>query len=143
LSFRAAPLLRYRLTDSVTTGPSECPCGHPGPTLARIEGRTIDYFELPGGRAVHPYRILGPLLSAAPWIRQYQLVQTAPDRIVLRHVPRSGADPASGGDLAKLVADELGPGVRFEVEEVSRIDAGRGLKSRPIVSLGEHRLART
>lgn len=142
LDFRTAPFLRYRLSDSVTAGPDGCLCGRPGPTLARIEGRTLDYFDLPDGRAVHPYRLLGPLLQAAPWIRQYQLVQSAPDRIVLRHVARAGADPDAAHDLARVVAAELGPGVRFEVEAVSRIPTAAGGKPRPIVTLARDRLAR-
>lgn len=133
LGFSTAPFIRYRLTDSVTPGPYGCPCGHPVATLARIEGRTIDYFELPDGRAIHPYRILAPLLGAAPWIRQYQLVQEAPDRIVLRHVPLEGGGPLSGQELREAVAGMLGPDVRFEVEAVPRIGAAEGGKPRPIV----------
>ena len=131
----AAPLIRYRLTDVVTRGPDACACGRAGPTLTHIEGRSIDYFEMPDGRRLHPYRILSPTLAAAPWIRQYQLVQESRERIVLRYVADgTPGDEASRG-LWMAVAPLLGPGVDFRVESVSRIAPGDGGKARPILSL--------
>lgn len=134
LDFLAAPFIRYRLTDTVTPGPDDCPCGRAGPTLTCIEGRTIDYFELPDGRSIHPYRILGPLLGAAPWIRRYQLVQKSREWIVLRYVARDDATPMAKRNLERFVARELGPEVRFEVEAVAGIEPDEGGKSRPIIS---------
>ncbi len=133
----AAPLIRYRLTDVVTRGPDACPCGRAGPTLTHIEGRSIDYFEMADGRRIHPYRILGPTLAAAPWIRQYQLVQETRERIVLRCVPHGPVDDEAGRGLSKAVAPLLGPGVDFRVESVARIPPGAGGKVRAILSLVE------
>jgi phenylacetate-CoA ligase len=135
----AAPLIRYRLTDVVTRGPDACPCGWAGPTLTHIEGRSIDYFEMPDGRRIHPYRILGPTLAAAPWIRQYQLVQESPERIVLRFVPREPMDDEASRGISMAVAPLLGAGVGFHVEAVARIPPGKGGKTRPILSLMETR----
>lgn len=135
LDFFAAPLVRYRLTDVVTRGPDTCPCGRGGPTLTHIDGRSIDYFEMPDGRRVHPYRILSPTLAAAPWIRQYQLVQESRERIVLRCVPSEPVDDEARLGLSRAVAPLLGPGVGFRVEAVSRIPPGAGGKTRAILSL--------
>jgi phenylacetate-CoA ligase len=135
----AAPLIRYRLTDVVTRGPDACPCGRIGPTLTHIEGRSIDYFEMPDGRRIHPYRILGRTLAAAPWIRQYQLVQESPERIVLRFVPREPVDDEARRGISLAVAPLLGPGVGFHVEAVGRIPPGTGGKTRAILSLMEPR----
>ena len=137
LEFRAAPFIRYRLSDAVTPGPSACPCGAAFPTLARIDGRTIDYLELPDGRSIHPYRILGPTIRAAPWVRQYQLLQEAPDRIVLRLAPRIDLAEEERRRLVDAMVPVLGTGVRFQIDVVSRIARGAGGKSRPIVSLVE------
>jgi phenylacetate-CoA ligase len=137
LDFHIAPFIRYRLSDAVTRGPDPCPCGFPLPTLSHIEGRTIDYLELPDGRSIHPYRILGPTLPAAPWVRQYQLVQEAPDRIVLRLAPLFDLGDDERRRLSEAVTPVLGPGVRFQIEIVSRIPRGASGKSRPIVSLVE------
>ena len=137
LGFFAAPFIRYRLRDEVTRGSETCPCGAGFPTIAQIEGRSIDYFEMPDGRSLHPYRILGPALAAAPWIRQYQLVQESPHRIVLRLVRDGPLDEADRRRLRNTVDPLLGPGVRFRVEAVPRIASSASGKLRPIVSLVE------
>jgi phenylacetate-CoA ligase len=138
LDFYAAPFIRYRLSDAVTPGPDPCPCGRSLPTLSYIEGRTIDYLELPDGRSIHPYRILGPTLLAAPCVRQYQLVQEAPDRIVLRLAVQIDLAADERRRLTEAVVETLGPGVGFQIEIVPRISRGSGGKSRPIVSLAGH-----
>jgi phenylacetate-CoA ligase len=137
----AAPLVRYRLTDVVTRGPDACPCGRAGPTLTHVDGRSIDYFEMPDGRRVHPYRILGPTLAAAPWIRQYQLIQESRERIVLRCVSAERVDDEAYRGLSRAVAPLLGPGVGFRIEAVSRIPPAAGGKTRAILSLVEPRAA--
>ena len=105
------------------------------PTLAHIEGRTIDYFEMPDGRSLHPYRILVPALAAAPWIRQYQLVQETRDRIVLRFVSADPLDEEDRRRLRESVVPVLGEGVGFRLEAVSLIPAAASGKSRPVLSL--------
>lgn len=142
LDFYAAPFIRYHLTDAVTRGPDPCPCGSGLPTIACIEGRTIDYLELPDGRAIHPYRILGPVLPSTPWVRQYQLVQEAPDRIVLRLAARIDPDADERRRLSDAVVPVLGPGIRFLIEVVPRIAPGPGGKARPVVPLHERRPAK-
>jgi phenylacetate-CoA ligase len=137
LDFFAAPFIRYRLKDLATRGAAACPCGVRSPTIAHIDGRSIDYFEMPDGRYLHPYRILGPALAAAPWVRQYQLVQETRHRIVLRLVREGPLDEAERRRLRSTVDSLLGPDVRFWVEAVPRIAASPGGKPRPIVSLVE------
>lgn len=141
LDFHAAPFIRYRLTDAVTPGPDPCPCGFASPTLTHIEGRTIDYFEVADGRSVHPYRILGPTLAVAPWVRQYQLVQEAPDRILLRLTPEIDLDDDQRRQIEDAAAPVLGPNIQFQIEIVSRIPRSAGGKSRPILSLADRSAA--
>ncbi|CAN5769397.1 phenylacetate--CoA ligase family protein [soil metagenome] len=141
LDFHAAPFLRYRLSDVVSPGPDPCPCGSGHPTISRIEGRTIDYLELPDGRSIHPYRILGPTLPTTPWVRQFQLVQEAPDRIVLRLAPRIDLGDDERRRLSDAVVPVLGPGIRFLIEVVPRIAHGASGKARPIVPLSVRRSA--
>jgi phenylacetate-CoA ligase len=135
LDFLAAPFIRYRLTDVVTRGADPCPCGENTPTLAHIEGRTIDYFQMPDGRMLHPYRILGPAIAVAPPIRQYQLVQEARDRIVLKLVCEAPLDDEDRRRLRESVEPLLGPGVGFRIETVSSIPANPSGKSRPVLTL--------
>lgn len=89
---RAMPLLRYRLGDQVTLGETGCPCGAPVKTLLAIDGRTAERFLRPDGDTFHPYVLEGPL--SVPWLRQYQLVQELPARVVLHMVPMRGERPS-------------------------------------------------
>jgi phenylacetate-CoA ligase len=118
----AMPFIRYRLGDIVTKGSETCRCGQPFSTIRTVQGRMIDYFPLPGGRAIHPYEIVLILLhDAASWIRQYQLVQEREDRIVLRVAPSTIPSPQQLASLEETVTPLLGQGVKFQVVLVPEI----------------------
>jgi phenylacetate-CoA ligase len=127
---RAMPIIRYRLGDIVKIAPGGCPCGRPGPAFERILGKTQDYFWLPGGREFNPWHLSGLWTGAAPWIRQYEIVQETSGSIVMRIVPAAAPPP---GDLAALSDRSrkiLGPDVDFRVELVTDIRPGPGGKMR-------------
>lgn len=83
----AMPFVRYRLGDLAVRGPARCACGRAGPTLAAVQGRTIDTFALPGGATLHPWELLNAIRGEMGWIRSFQMVQTRPDRVKLRIWP--------------------------------------------------------
>ncbi len=109
------PFIRYRLGDVVTKGSEVCRCGKPFSTIRAIQGRMIDYFTLIDGRIVHPYSLLKPITEAAPWIREYRLLQERKDRIVLHVVAASTPSSADLTRLQESVTGEIGPEVVFEV----------------------------
>jgi phenylacetate-CoA ligase len=133
----AMPFIRYRLGDWVTRGPTRCACGAACSTLAAVHGRTFDCFELPQGRAVHPYRLATDLVRCAPWLRQFQIVQERTDRIRLRIATLSDRDPPAGWTTAvqRLFGAALGEDVSVETEVVDRIPAEPSGKFRPYYSL--------
>ncbi len=116
----AMPLIRYRLSDVLTRGTEHCACGQPFGTIAAIQGRMIDYFPLSNGRMVHPYSLLESFLPGMD-IRQYQLLQDRPDRIVLSLVPGGPASPELQDRISRSVTPLLGPGVEFQVRMVDDI----------------------
>lgn len=134
----AMPFVRYRTGDLAVRGPDACACGQPYSTLRAIEGRAAEVLALPGGRAIHPYRITGALADRdGDWIAQHRLVQRAVDHVVLEIATRRAPDPA---DLARVRADGarvLGEGVRFDVTIVDAFPRGPRAKFRPYVALGE------
>jgi type IV secretory pathway ATPase VirB11/archaellum biosynthesis ATPase len=75
-------------------------------------------------------------------VRQYQLVQEASDRIVLRLASRTDPDADERKRLSDAVVPVLGPGIRFQIEVVPRIALGPGGKTRPVVPLHERRPAK-
>jgi phenylacetate-CoA ligase len=131
------PFIRYRLGDVAVRGAARgCACGRALPVLERIEGRDDDVFLHPDGRHVHPSKITVAVKSpcfAYPGLqvfRDYQIAQTAPERVVVRVVP--GRDDGPFADCAKQGAQNLerllAPGVRVELEVVPRLPAGAGGK---------------
>jgi phenylacetate-CoA ligase len=123
LHFTAMPIIRYQLGDVVTRGPERCACGSPFTTLAAIQGRMNDYFPLPDGRFVHPYRIGTAVWSASfAWMHQYQVVQERRDRVVMRIIARR--DPTSDeiAALEKAVTAVFGDDVEFVTELVDDIN---------------------
>ena len=119
----AMPFIRYRLGDMATQGFERCPCGQPFATISNVQGRMVDYFQLPGGRWLHPY-VIGDVLSreAGWWLRHYQVTQERTDRIVLRAVPAPMPPPQRVAELTAAVTSTLGPGIEFQVMLVPEID---------------------
>jgi hypothetical protein len=82
----------------------------------------LDYFPLPGGRAIHPYEIVLILINDAySWIRQYQLIQDREDRIILRVVPSTTPTIPEIVRLEDSVVALLGQSVEFQVILVREI----------------------
>jgi phenylacetate-CoA ligase len=132
----AMPFIRYRLADMVTRGSEQCSCGQPFSTIRAIQGRMIDTFLLPDGRSLHPYRIFEQLVSGNDaWIRQYQLLQDRPDRIVLQVVPAQPPTPELQDRITRSVMPLLGSGVEFQVRVVDMIPLESGGKYRHSRSL--------
>jgi phenylacetate-CoA ligase len=131
------PFIRYRLGDvAVRSCEGACPCGRALPVLERVEGRDDDVFVHPDGRRIHPSKITVAAKSPCfehPGLqvfRDYQIAQTAADRVVLRVV--AGRDRAPFEDCAKQAVRNLeallAPGVRVDLETPARLDAGAGGK---------------
>jgi phenylacetate-CoA ligase len=120
----------------VTRGADQCSCGQPFSTIRAIQGRMIDYFLLPDGRRLHPYRIMEQLPPGGnDWIRQYQLLQDRPDRIVMQVVPSEPSTADMQDRIASSIAPLLGSGIEFQVHLVDVIPQERGGKYRHSRSL--------
>jgi len=135
----AMPFIRYRLGDLVTRGVEACPCGQPFSVIGAVQGRMIDYFPLPDGRALHPYEIVSIVVRDAPWIRQYRLLQERADRIVLQVVPVTMPSTAELALLEDRVAKLVGREVAFVVTLVPHIALEPGGKFRVSRSLVKSR----
>ena len=132
------PFIRYRIGDRVTAGEIGCPCGARVATLRRVEGRTIDLFELPGGRRHHPHLLDLPLLASVPWLQKYQFAQESVERVVLRLLPRPAVvpPPEAAVDLERRIATVRSLPWTVRCEIVGDIGHRPGGKFRPYVPLG-------
>ena len=114
----AQPLIRFEVTDLVTTEPEPCPCGRTLMRLRSLQGRTEDVLCL-DGVAVHPLQF--GVVTADPDVREFQVVQKG-DALRLRVALRDG----SGAEerLRERVRAELAElGVPRPDVSVERVDA--------------------
>ena len=101
LANRVQPIIRYDLGDSVIVKPEPCACGSPLPAI-KVEGRHDDVLSMvaPDGRIVRLLPLaLTTVVEDAARVPRFQIVQTAPDRLLLRLDCRDAGRPA--GSLAR------------------------------------------
>jgi glycosyltransferase involved in cell wall biosynthesis len=129
---RAMPLIRYGVGDRARFAPDSrrCACGRGLPILEQIEGRSDDVVITPDGRRVGRF---DPVFKADFPIREAQIVQEAPDRLVVRVVPAPGYLPEHAEDLRHRVRMRVGDSVAVTVESVDRIPRTRAGKFRAVV----------
>ncbi|MCC7411863.1 MAG: phenylacetate--CoA ligase family protein [Gammaproteobacteria bacterium] len=122
----AMPLLRYDLRDYAEVG-GPCPCGRGLATLKRILGRRRNMLVLPGGERHWPLVGFGEYRDVAP-VRQYQLVQTALDRIEVRLVTDRALSAGEQERLAEVIRRWLGYPYRLEFVYLQALAASAGGK---------------
>jgi len=116
----ATPLLRYDVGDLAQVGPP-CPCGRGLPVLERVLGRVRNLLVYPDGRRVWPVFNDGRFASVAP-IRQYQIVQVALDRLVVRLVADRAVTALEEDALRDLLAARLGTAFSIAFDYPARIE---------------------
>ncbi|MBL0161152.1 MAG: phenylacetate--CoA ligase family protein [Bryobacterales bacterium] len=135
----AMPIIRYNLGDRVTLGEELCPCGAPLRTLVHVQGRELDRFTLPDGKQIHPFALVDPLLQAAPWICQFQVVQHRRDHVVVSVTSNHGnpIPPQALAQIQTKLAAILGPAVTVQVEHRPELPQQASGKFRPYRCLAE------
>jgi phenylacetate-CoA ligase len=77
------PLLRYELGDEATLAGAVCPCGRGLPLMTQLQGKRSPLFVLPDGRRKNSM-VLSRLVRKIGGHWQHQVVQKAPDHVVVR-----------------------------------------------------------
>jgi phenylacetate-CoA ligase len=115
----AMPLIRYPLEDRITVGETPCSCGSPFGTVRAIEGRKVDYFRLPDGSRIDPFRAsYEATYGAHEWIGRYRFVQEALDLVALEAVVLRPPSSEEREQLTERARKALGADVRFELRLV-------------------------
>jgi phenylacetate-CoA ligase len=135
---RGTVLLNYRLSDVAASAPGPCRCGRNFRLLGEIEGRIEDLLTLANGEVLHP-RAVWAVVKPRAEIIQYQLVQQAPDRYLLKLVT---ADEDSFARVAAPVTrqmeDLLGAGstaAKVDTVRCAELPREGGGKVRLVVAL--------
>ncbi|MGE0484644.1 MAG: phenylacetate--CoA ligase family protein [Gammaproteobacteria bacterium] len=122
----AMPLIRYELNDYAEVGPP-CPCGRGLPVITRILGRRRHMLRLPDGSRHWP-SFPAELWQPCPAIRQFQLVQIAPDAITLRLVVTRPLTPDEFAALGARLSARLGWPFRYEIEYCEQLAERAGFE---------------
>ncbi|MBP7828767.1 MAG: phenylacetate--CoA ligase family protein [Kiritimatiellae bacterium] len=135
LFHRAMPLIRYRTRDLARIGPTPCPCGRAHTVVEAIDGRLEDVVVTPDGRRV------GRLDAAFKFNRGFdfaQVVQDAPDGLVVRLVRNPSFRPEIVAEVERHLRDRVGPALKIRFEFPDRIAPDANGKIRFVVNKQLH-----
>ena len=122
LENQAMPFINYSVGDLAVAG-SPCACGRGLPVLAAVAGRESEVIRLPAGEGVSSFTVEAFL--RVEWdvrtVREYQVIQTALDRVLLKLVTTPDFTPRDADRLRQRLETFLGPGVTAEIAEVDDI----------------------
>ena len=130
----AMPIIRYAVGDIALQGANRCGCGAPFSTLQAIKGRTIDCFTLGSGRLIHPWEIHNAIRPHLAGLRQFQMIQTAPDAIDLHVVPLKTLPDGDLQGMQNAGNRVLAGRALLTVKLVTTIAPGPSGKCQPFVS---------
>jgi phenylacetate-CoA ligase len=126
---KALPLIRYELGDMGAIDERRTDTGRR--ILKQLIGRTNDIAILPSGRKAPGltfYYVTKSLLTKVNGIREFVVLQTAPDFFVLQYVAERELADAEERSIKGLMDKYLEPGLqmRFEkVEQINRTKVGK------------------
>ncbi len=130
----AMPLIRYDTGDHGALAAEPCRCGRTLPTLERILGRTRNVFRFKDGTSVWPV-MESSRMRAYVRARQFQVVQTALDRVEYRYVPETPGEPVDAAGLQAFARERLHPSIEIEAVAVDEIRPSSAGKYEDYVSL--------
>ncbi len=134
----AMPLIRYRMGDFATLSPVPCQCGRSLHTLQGLHGRAYDMVRSSDGRKFHGefmVYIFEDLKRRNFGIAQFQVVQTALDRFLIRIVPDGHYSPATVDIITAKIHEEIDANATVEIELTERIERSPSGKMRVVVGL--------
>ncbi len=122
----ATPFIRYDVGDLARLL-SRCPCGHDGPVLTNIYGRSKQLLKHADGR-ISPFYVWGRMLIDIVKFDEYRIRQTDLETIVVEIVAPESLPPEKREAVRRLVAANAGADFNVRVEQWPRIDWGRDIK---------------
>jgi len=129
----AMPLIRYVSNDATAIEPGECGCGRKLAMMAEVTTKAEDVLTLKDGRLISPSVLTHPF-KPLDCIEGSQIVQTAPDRVIIRIVPGPDYDHALTAHLKREFTARLGEDVHIDVEMVDHLESAKNGKFKWVIS---------
>lgn len=129
----AMPFIRYRIGDRVSLPASASACSIPFGTIAKIQGRSVDYLRFPGNVSVSPYQIMDQLDALAE-VRRYEVVQDETHAIQVQFEAPEAGDSSIERRVRDILKSVLPCNVVIETRRVDRIDSTAAAKRRFVQS---------
>ncbi|MFX0067184.1 MAG: phenylacetate--CoA ligase family protein, partial [Candidatus Hermodarchaeota archaeon] len=129
------PFIRYRIGDIGMPSIRQCECGRGFPLMESVVGRAADFLVTPEKNVVSGISMTENFANLIPHIKQLQIIQDAIDHIIIKIVKAPGFDQLSLDKIKQLVAERLGPDMKYSCEYVDEILPEAGGKYRFVKSL--------
>ncbi len=130
----ACPFIRYLTGDlALARAPAPCSCGRTLPRFGPIEGRVTDTLHDAHGNPVEGILFNILFLQLARHTRQFQAVQRADRRLLLKIVPASDRLPAHAEALIREFVGRHLRGIPLEIEIVQDIPLTAAGKLRRVI----------
>lgn len=134
LTNKGTVLLNYRMGDLAQRIDAPCPCGRNLPRIGWVQGRNADTLSALDGRRVH-FSLISPTITERGDVWQYQMVQEASDRLVikLRAAPECDREALTSA-LTTACQRTLGEAMRVKTHFVDEIPRTAGGKVRYVIN---------
>ena len=130
---QAMPLLRYVTNDTTELLERTCGCGRQLELMADVTTKAEDVLTLKDGRLISPSVLTHPFKPLES-IEGSQIVQKAPDYVIIRIVAGPHYDTALNDHLVREFKSRLGDDVRIEVAMVKELEHSRNGKFKWVIS---------
>jgi phenylacetate-CoA ligase len=114
------PMIRYDTGDTGSWAGGRCPCGRTLPRMNPVFSKLKNLIKTPSGRWISGSAITVPI-KKSKGIIESQIVQTDPDRLVVKVIPAPEFDRTEKERLETMLLDYIGDEMALEIVEVDRI----------------------
>jgi phenylacetate-CoA ligase len=129
------PFIRYKVGDRGEPCRGACRCGIPLPVMRTLSGRSSDLITTPTGKDITPESFTVFFEYLDRYIRQFQVVQSARDALVIRIVPTEQMRDDIRGQIQEKIRALVEASMTVQVACVSEIALEATGKRRFVVPL--------
>jgi phenylacetate-CoA ligase len=122
----ATPFIRYDVGDLGALADT-CKCGHDGPTLSNITGRSKDLIKHADGRLTR-FHVRASEMTKVADLDEYRIRQTTPNTLILEIAGCDALNEDQHDYFVQLLNSHAGGDFNVDVRVVKEIDWGQSIK---------------